>query len=69
MIIDSGNNPFYVLSMERIRRIQLIRKSRNKSKNSSSELPSSSDVGPEDNDEIMFDFTRFEMELLREQSN
>ncbi|CAB4434211.1 unnamed protein product [Rhizophagus irregularis] len=33
--------------------MQLIRKSRNKSENSSSELPSSSDVGPEDNDEII----------------
>jgi hypothetical protein len=44
-------------------------KSRNKSENSSSELSSSSDVGPEDDEEIMFDFTSVEMELLREQSN
>jgi len=44
-------------------------KSRNNSENSSSELPSSSGVGPEDDEKIKFDFASIEMELLREQSN
>ncbi|CAG8648790.1 7293_t:CDS:2, partial [Paraglomus brasilianum] len=43
-------------------------KSRNKSENSSLQLPSS-DVGPDDDGEINFDFTSVEMELLQEQSN
>ncbi len=43
-------------------------KSRNKSEDSFSELPSS-DVGPDDDEEINFDFTSVEMELLREQLN
>ncbi|GBB97257.1 hypothetical protein RclHR1_02950016 [Rhizophagus clarus] len=44
-------------------------KLRNKSESSSSELPSSSDVGPEDDEEIKLDFTSVETELLQEQSN
>ncbi|RGB22988.1 hypothetical protein C1646_677437 [Rhizophagus diaphanus] len=45
-----------------------FQKSRNKSKDFSSELPSS-DVGPDDNKEINFNFTSVEMELLQEQLN
>lgn len=66
MIIDSGNNPFYV--SEHGKDPKNATNQKIEKQNSSSELPSS-DVGPEDNDEIMFDFTRVEMELLREQSN
>ncbi|CAG8704847.1 6916_t:CDS:2 [Funneliformis caledonium] len=43
-------------------------KSRNKSEDSFSELPSS-DIGPNNDEEINFDFTSVEMKLLREQLN
>ncbi|CAG8812834.1 24539_t:CDS:2, partial [Dentiscutata erythropus] len=47
----------------------MTQKSKNTSENSSSELPSSSDVGSKNDEEIKFDFTSVEIELLQEQSN
>ncbi|CAB5392467.1 unnamed protein product [Rhizophagus irregularis] len=51
MIIDSGNNPFYV--SEHGKDPKNATNQKIEKQNSSSELPSSSDVGPEDNDEII----------------
>ncbi|CAG8804468.1 2071_t:CDS:2, partial [Dentiscutata erythropus] len=97
MIIDAGNNPFYVskhgkglknatnqnkegelteyeYSQKCEKEVKntsktMTQKSRNTSENSSLKLPSSSDIGPENDKEIKFDFTSVEIELLREQSN